>query len=66
MCCVRGGWLLLGILCFFRSVVLMTPRRKIPSNVCVKPFKTKRARLTESGGKGEGEKAGGKGAANQR
>lgn len=41
----------------------MTPRRKIPLNVRVKPTKAKRARLSE-GGK-DNDTAAGKGAANQ-
>eukprot|EP00903_Cladosiphon_okamuranus_P017749 g16338.t1 len=42
-----------------RSVVHMTPRRKIPLNVRVKPVKSKRPRLADT------DKASGKGAANQ-
>ncbi|CAM9326903.1 unnamed protein product [Ectocarpus sp. 6 AP-2014] len=49
-----------------RSVVLMTPRRKIPLNVCVKPTKAKKARLAEGDrDKAKAGKASGKGAANQ-
>ena len=46
--------------------MLMTPRRKIPTSVYVKPIKAKRPRLAEGGKNGHAhaddqDKAGGKG-----